>query len=99
MTIHRHGSRAVAAASIIANEPSVIIRARVQANSVLELRDESECGETVAAGGARADDALGGDVGDRRGEAFKGEGVLAGAAGEVKAGTGFEADGVWDLGF
>ena len=92
-------SGAVPAGAVVADEVGVVVAGCLYADGVFELADEGEGGEEARAGGVAAGYALGSDVRDGSCEAFEGGGVLAGAAGESEAGTVFEADAVWDLGF
>jgi len=82
VAVDAHLARAVAAAAVVADQVAVVVLAGLDADGVLELRDEREGGEGFLAGGGWADDAVGGDGGEggRGGEAFEDEGVFARAA-------------------
>lgn len=99
MAVDAHHARAVAAAGIVADEPALVVPRALGADRALELRDDGQGRELVAAGRAGADDAVWGDGVEGGGEAFEGEGVRAGAAAERQGGAVFEADGVGDLAF
>lgn len=87
------------AARSVADEPAVVVGGCLHADGMLELGDESECGEGAITRWGGAEDAGGGDVVDGGGEALEDEGRFAVAAAEGEAGRVLEADGVWDLTF
>lgn len=51
MAIDAHLARAVAAATVVADEVAVVVLACLDADGVLQLRDEREGGEEFLAGG------------------------------------------------
>ena len=99
MAVDGDGAGSVPAAGVVADEVSVIVPARLDADGVLELCDEGDAAEGLPARLVLAEDACGGNAVDAWGETLKGERVLAGAARKDEAGAVFEADGVRDLGF
>lgn len=82
MAVDAHLAGTVAAAAVVADEVAGVVLAGLDADGVLELRDEREGGERFLAGDGGADDAVWGDGGEGGGgdEAFEDEGVFASAA-------------------